>query len=470
MIDVLGTLGPSCSDEKILEAMFSEGMTGIRINLSHVMLRECREQIKAIKSAAAKIGIDAKILIDMQGPELRIGEMKKPISLKEGQEIKLGNGEIPVEPIILENIRNGMDILLDDGKILVNVNEVADKYACAVVKRGGVLSSKKSILLVGTTINMPAVTEKDLENISIAQELGITGVMQPFVRSRDDLMDVRHALENCGAKDIKIYAKIENIDGVNSLESFMDACDEIVIARGDLGNCMPLWKLPRVQKQISLVCNKYKKPFMVVTQMLSSMEHSKVPTRAEVSDIYNAALDGAKSVMVTGETAVGEYPVEVIRYLRKTVNECHTRIIDENISLVPYYRNDEVSLPWYQDIDVCKQVDNIDFVYDHNRLRTMYDYLDAHGSLYYISYKGTLIGDVSLCDNGELAIVICKEYQNKHIGRACIMDMIELAREKGMEKVKAKIYSFNTQSLRMVQSLGFEKVAGEWYEYEYVIK
>ncbi|SDI79086.1 pyruvate kinase [Pseudobutyrivibrio sp. 49] len=470
MIDVFGTLGPSCSDEKILEAMFREGMTGIRINLSHVMLRDCKEQIETIKRAAAKVGIDAKILIDMQGPELRIGEIKKPISLNEGQDVKLGSGGIPIEPIILESIKNGMDILLDDGKILVNVKEVTDNYAVAVVKRGGVLSSKKSILLVGTTINMPAMTEKDIENISIAQELGITGVMQPFVRSRDDLMDVRYTLENCGGKNIKIYAKIENMDGVKSLESFMDACDEIVIARGDLGNCMSLWELPRIQKQISHICNNYKKPFMVVTQMLSSMEHSKVPTRAEVSDIYNAALDGAKSLMVTGETAAGEYPVEVIRYLRNTMAECHTRIIDENISLVPYYRNDEVSLHWYQDPDVCKQVDNIDCVYDLNRLHAMYDYLDAHGNCYYINYDGTLVGDVSLCDNGELAIVICKEYQNQHIGRQCIANMIELAREKGMEKVKAKIYSFNTQSLRMAQSLGFQKVAGEWYEYEFVIK
>ena len=470
MIDVFGTLGPSCSDEKILEAMFREGMTGIRINLSHVMLKQCKQQIEDIKRAAAKIGVEAKILIDMQGPELRIGEVKKPIPLNEGDSIKLGKEGISVEQIILDNIKSGMDILLDDGKILVNVSEVTDKYAVAIVKRGGVLASRKSISLVDTAINMPALTEKDHENLSIAKEYGVTGVMQPFVRSRDDLMEVRHSLENSGSKDIKLYAKIENMDGVKALESFMDACDEIVIARGDLGNCMPLWELPRIQKDISNICNTYKKPFMVVTQMLASMERSKVPTRAEVSDIYNAAMDGAKSVMVTGETAVGDNPVEVISYLRKTVAECHRRIIDESISLIPYYRNDEVSLPWYQDPDVCKQVDNIDFVYDVKRLHAMYDYLDAHGSCYYIRYEGTLIGDVSLCDNGELAIVICKEYQNHHIGRKCIMNMIELAREKGMEKVRAKIYSFNLQSLSMVQSLGFEKVAGEWYEYEFVIK
>lgn len=470
MIDVFGTLGPGCTDEKIIEAMFLEGMTGMRINLSHVMLRDCIDQIDIIKRAAAKSGIEPKILIDMEGPELRIGEINKPLTLKEGKEIKLGKGGIPIQPIILQNINAGMDILLDDGKILVNVREVTDKYAVVSVKRGGVLTSRKSILLVGTKINMPAMTENDIENISIASQCGVTGIMQPFVRDRDDLMEVKHALERCGGKNIKIYAKIENMDGVNAIESFMDACDEIVIARGDLGNCMPLWELPKIQKHISHICNTYKKPFMVVTQMLSSMEHNKVPTRAEVSDIYNAAMDGAKSVMVTGETAVGDYPVEVISYLRKTINECHTRKIDESISLIPYYRNDEVSLPWYQDPDVCKQVDNIDFVYDLTRLHAMYDYLDAHGSCYYIRYDGILVGDVSLCDNGELAIVICKEFQNRHIGRKCIMNMIELAREKGMEKVKAKIYSFNTQSLRMVQALGFTKVAGEWYEYEFVIK
>ncbi|MBR6308674.1 MAG: GNAT family N-acetyltransferase [Lachnospiraceae bacterium] len=146
------------------------------------------------------------------------------------------------------------------------------------------------------------------------------------------------------------------------------------------------------------------------------------------------------------------------------------RIIDDEIKLVPYYRNDEVSLAWYQDLDVCKQVDNRDEPYDLELLHRMYDYLCAHGDCYYIEFGGVLVGDVSLRNSAEVAIVVCKEYQNRHIGRRCIADMIALAREKGMEKVKAEIYSFNTQSRAMFLAAGFKQVGEEWYEYDIMRK
>lgn len=141
------------------------------------------------------------------------------------------------------------------------------------------------------------------------------------------------------------------------------------------------------------------------------------------------------------------------------------RIIDKELKLIPYYRNDEVSLPWYQDLDVCKQVDNRDKPYDLELLHCMYDYLSSNGNCYYIEYEGKLVGDVSLRNNGEIAIVVCKEYQNRHIGRRCVLDMLKLAKEKGMDKVKANIYSFNKQSQTMFQSVGFVKKEEEWYEY-----
>ncbi len=142
------------------------------------------------------------------------------------------------------------------------------------------------------------------------------------------------------------------------------------------------------------------------------------------------------------------------------------RVIDDEIKLIPYYRNDEVSLPWYQDLDVCKQVDNRDEPYDSELLHRMYDYLSSHGACYYIEFRGELVGDVSLQDNGEVAIVVCKEYQDRHIGRRCIKEMIKLANEKGMEEVKANIYSFNTQSQRMFESIGFKKTDVECYNYK----
>ena len=141
------------------------------------------------------------------------------------------------------------------------------------------------------------------------------------------------------------------------------------------------------------------------------------------------------------------------------------RIIDKEIRFIPYYRNDAASLPWYQDLDVCKQVDNSDKPYDTELLHSMYDYLCAHGDCYYIEYNGVLVGDVSLRDGGEIAIVICKEYQNKHIGRRCVIDMLKLAKEKEMAKVTENIYSFNAQSRRMFLSVGFRQTDEEWYEY-----
>ncbi|WP_035770969.1 pyruvate kinase [Butyrivibrio sp. FCS006] len=345
MIDVFGTLGPSCRDEEVLSSMFAEGMTGIRINLSHVMLKDCLEDLDKVKRDAAKSGIVPKILIDMQGPELRIGKLDAPISLYNGDELVLeptvsdktdtypgktdahpgkantqpGDNTIILDKIILEALEVTDEILLDDGKIAATIIEAGSSSAKARITRGGALNGKKSIAIVGKSVDMPALTDSDIENIKLACKSGIYGVMQPFVRSSDDLKMLRSVLDDNGGKDIKIYAKIENTRGVDNLESFFEVADEIIIARGDLGNAVPLWTLPGVQKDIAARCRTAHKPFMVVTQMLSSMEHSKVPTRAEVSDIYNAVLDGAASVMVTGETAVGEYPADVIRYMRKTV-------------------------------------------------------------------------------------------------------------------------------------------------------
>ena len=300
--------------------MFGEGMTGIRINLSHIMLKDCLEDLEKVKRAASARGISPRILIDMQGPELRIGNLDLPMSLREGDTLILGQGGVPLDKRILAAMEEGQEILLDDGKIAAKVSTASDIQAMTTVTRGGELSGRKSIAIVGKSVDMPALTDSDIENIKLACESGIHGVMQPFVRSAEDLEAVRNALDENGGKDIKIYAKIENDKGVESLESFFTHADEIIIARGDLGNAVPLWELPGVQKDIARRCNAAGMPFMVVTQMLSSMEHSKVPTRAEVSDIYNAVLDGASSVMVTGETAIGEHPVDVVRYLKKTAS------------------------------------------------------------------------------------------------------------------------------------------------------
>ena len=332
MIDIFGTLGPSCKDESVLSEMFNVGMTGIRLNLSHAMLTDNTNLLNIVKKAAASVGIEPKLLIDLQGPELRIGDLEEALQLYEDDEVTVLNNDEPllieyteknitVDQRVLANMDEGDSVLLDDGKIQALVTYKDNKHAKLKIKRAGTLSGRKSILIEGKTVQLPTLTADDLVNINEAVKLGITGVMLPFVRNRQDIRTLRDALDMAGGKDIKIYAKIENLEGVRMLSELIDECDEIVIARGDLGNSMPLWELPAIQKKISKECRQHGRRFMVVTQMLSSMEHSPIPTRAEVSDIYNAVQDGASSVMVTGETAIGDFPTEVIRYLTNTAHE-----------------------------------------------------------------------------------------------------------------------------------------------------
>lgn len=320
MVQIYGTLGPACSDVKILEALFRAGMTGMRLNLSHVGLSAAAEQVERLHAAARQCGVTPQLLIDMQGPELRVGALPAPLALEEGASVRLGE-DIPLPPTVLPRLIPGQTVLLDDGKLLLRVTELLPGGALARVERGGVLRSRKSAALPGAEVRLPAMTDSDRENLRLAKGCGVTGVMQPFVRGREDLETVRKALDAAGGRDIRLFAKIENLDGVEKLPELLPAADEIVIARGDLGNAGPLWKLPALQKRIAAACRAAGRPFMVVTQMLASMEQNPVPTRAEVSDIFNAVLDGAASVMVTGETAVGSYPVETMRYLAGTVRE-----------------------------------------------------------------------------------------------------------------------------------------------------
>ena len=320
-MDFYGTIGPACAGYSTLVQMYKQGMTGIRLNLSHGMLKDHADWLEMAAKAAKSFGMQTKILIDLQGPELRVGTLEREYLLSEGDDVILGDENIPVPQVLFEHCRSGMHLLLDDGKIEVQVLNCDSDIIYVKVLRGGILRSRKSITVCDVTIPTPTLTEKDLENLRMAKSCDVTGVMLPFVRNADDLLELKKVLKDNDAEHIQIFAKIENMQGVEALDSFMSLADEVIIARGDLGNAMPLWELPRVQKRIAQMCRKAGKPFMVVTQMLDSMEHRPVPTRAEVSDIYNAVLDGASSVMLTGETAVGEYPVDAMMYLVKTAEE-----------------------------------------------------------------------------------------------------------------------------------------------------
>ncbi|MBO5069888.1 MAG: pyruvate kinase [Roseburia sp.] len=367
---IYGTIGPACQETDTLVRLFEKGMTGVRINLSHSNLAEAAEWLENIQSAYQSGCKEdtPEILMDLRGPELRIGKIIMPRKLEEGDGITLAvegyhnlldPTEISVPALVMKHLKPGQEVLLDDGKLQLVVEElfsrvgvpigsdvqaestseedcksmagsdgVGPKFAseescnymaeCRVL-RGGILKGGKSIALPGVALYPPTLTESDLVNIRVAKKYGITGVMLPFVRGKEDLQNLKQALEEADAADIRVFAKIENLDGVEKLPELLPYCDEIVIARGDLGNAMPLWELPVVQEQIAAACRTAGKPFMVVTQMLASMEQAAVPTRAEVSDIFRAVQQGSASVMLTGETAAGKYPVEAMEYMVNTV-------------------------------------------------------------------------------------------------------------------------------------------------------
>lgn len=318
-MEFYGTLGPACVDAGTLDGLLDAGMTGVRLNLSHAGLEASRDWLNAFREAAARAGKPAALLIDLQGPELRAGNTA-PLPLDEGAVIRLGR-ELPIPRILFPALEPGMTLLLDDGAFLLRAAACHPGHIDCQIERGGLLLPGKSIAAPQARLYPPTLTAADLENLSRAAEYGVTGVMLPFVRNAEDLLCLRDALAKAGAAHVRIFAKLENRAGVEKLPELLAHADEIVIARGDLGNDMPLWELPAVQKRISAQCRAAGKPFMVVTQLLHSMGHSAVPTRAEVSDIFNAVLDGAASLMLTGETAAGEYPVEAMRYLCRTAGE-----------------------------------------------------------------------------------------------------------------------------------------------------
>ncbi|MBQ9156074.1 MAG: pyruvate kinase [Eubacterium sp.] len=318
-LELYGTLGPSDCDKDTLKAMFRCGMTGLRLNLSHKSLSECSGWLDQLHMASEELHIVPDLLVDLQGPELRIGLLNEPVSLKEGDIIGLSFDNasafkeisIPVPACTKPYLLPGQKIRLDDGRIVLEV--VGLNKARVLI--GGTLQSRKSLALDGHSITLPTLTDKDIENISQLSGYRVTGVMLPFVRNAEDLITLKKALLDYGHSHVRIFAKIENQAGVNQLPSLIPHCDHIVIARGDLGNAVSLTKLPAVQKSIARICNRTKTPFMVVTQMLHTMTENPVPTRAEVSDIFNAVLDGASSLMLTGETAVGRYPAEAMKVL-----------------------------------------------------------------------------------------------------------------------------------------------------------
>lgn len=314
-MEFYGTLGPACASEETLGRMLDAGMTGARLNLSHMGLAGAEPWLEALFRAGRSRGLRPELLIDTQGPELRTGPLERPLRLEEGASLELGEGGLPLPEQLEGLLQPGMRLLLDDGAMLLELTAPRR----ARVLRGGVLGGRKGLTVEGLEYEAPPLTPADLENLRAARDFGVTAVMQSFTRSARDIAAVRAAP---GAAGLRVFAKVESREGVEALPELLPAADMLVIARGDLGAALGIYALPALQKRIAAACRAAGAPFMVVTQLLHSMQQAPVPTRAEVSDIYNAVLDGAAALMLTNETAAGQYPAEAMRALTRAAAGC----------------------------------------------------------------------------------------------------------------------------------------------------
>jgi pyruvate kinase len=317
----------------MMDRLVAAGMDAARLNFSHGSHEEHAERAGLVREAQKRAGRPLALIADLQGPKLRIGDLASPLVLVEGDEIDVtgqengGDRSLPISPAVLQEVLlPGHDVLIDDGRVRLRVDEVAPDRARATVIVGGSVESHKGVNLPGVAVPIPSLTEKDLRDLEFALELGVDYVALSFVRSVDDCRALRELLQAADSTAL-IIAKIEKAEAVEELDQIVSASDAVMVARGDLGVEIGPAAVPLVQKRIVLCALEHAKPAITATQMLESMLRHPEPTRAEASDVANAVLDGSSAVMLSGETAVGNYPVESVSYMDRIA-----RVVEPSLS------------------------------------------------------------------------------------------------------------------------------------------
>lgn len=339
---IVCTLGPSSCTKEVISAMYDAGMNVARLNFSHGTHEEHAAKIKIIKELREERGIPLPILLDTKGPEFRTGRYENgKITLKEGDEFTftteniLGNEKrVSVNyPYLCEVLKKGDKILLNNGLMEFEVTEVTDNDVKTIVKIGGETRDHKSMFFPNKDLKLDFLSEQDKSDLLFGIEQGIDFIALSFVSEKKNIDDVREFLKANGGEDIDLIAKIENTSGVKNLESIVKASDGVMVARGDLGVELPYETIPNVQKRMIDVCRILGKRCITATEMLESMIHSPRPTRAEISDVANAVYDGTSAVMLSGETAAGEYPVEAVKAMAKIVEQAEQH--SEYLQIIP---------------------------------------------------------------------------------------------------------------------------------------
>lgn len=327
---IVCTIGPASEDKSILPELFKAGMNVARLNFSHGNHQEHKKRIDTIKEIEKELSNPIGIMLDTQGPEIRTGDLETgEVELTSGEEFTLVTDKIKgnskqvsvTYKNLPQELEEGSIILLDDGLIELEVKEVYKDSVCCKILNGGILGSHKGINIPDVKSNIPALTDKDKSDIKFGIKNGIHFVAASFIRTAADVIEIRKLLKNEWAKDIKIIAKIENQEAVSNIDDIINVADGIMIARGDLGVEIAAEKVPIVQKEIINKCNKLAKPVITATQMLDSMIRNPRPTRAEASDVANAIYDGTDAIMLSGESAIGKYPVESVKTMARIAEE-----------------------------------------------------------------------------------------------------------------------------------------------------
>lgn len=326
---IVSTLGPSTDSPKVLAAMMKSGVNVFRINFSHAKYDDVKEKVRTIRRLSDELNLNIGILADLQGPKLRVGAMKGEVVVSKGDHVTFVTGEPfqgTAQRVYMnydkfpEDVNAGERILLDDGKLIFEVVETNRKdEVITKVIQGGPLRSRKGVNLPNTKISLPALTEKDVEDAQFAITQEVDWMALSFVRHGEDLQVLQRLIETHSDQKIPIIAKIEKPEGVKNIDNIVAHCDGLMVARGDLGVEVPANEVPLIQKKLVNRAKRARIPVIIATQMMETMIDSLTPTRAEVNDVANSVMDGADAVMLSGETSVGKYPVEVIRKMAKII-------------------------------------------------------------------------------------------------------------------------------------------------------
>ena len=332
---IVCTIGPAVDEENTLKLLMEAGMDVARLNFSHGTLEEHEARIERIKKVRNELNLPIPIILDTKGPEIRTGLLEQnPTELSVGDrftlytEEKLGNkdGVSVTYPYLNEDVSVGTHILIDDGLIELIVEAIDGNDVITSVLNGGPLGNRKSINLPNTATRLPSLSDKDIADIEFGVKHEVDFIAASFVRNGQAIDEIRDILADLGAPEIRIIAKIENQEGLDNIEEILDRADALMVARGDMGVEIPMEQVPAIQKELIRMCYMIGKPCITATQMLDSMMRNPRPTRAEVSDVANAIIDGTSAIMLSGETAAGLYPIEAVKTMDRVALATETTI------------------------------------------------------------------------------------------------------------------------------------------------